>query len=249
MGGDVSLWYSASRSPELPGELVAAFACSSWPLSSLTRFSRFRSLSMTLPAPGSGAGACDTAPLLVRRSRRRAHFGGRSVDGKVQAIFARRQLEHGDCLSQRTLRLRQTMQLRDFDTGADDGVLTDELAFFSEFEVEGLAPAFSGGVAADAITADILQSVLSATVLSLANWCPRSLRRSSVVRNLKARLFFAARLSSDSDVPPGVGQSTRQPTRWLRFSPVIRTLYPEESGPESLCARKQRDASANSNHA
>ena len=58
------------------------------------------------------------------------------------------------------------MQLRDFDTGTDDGVLTDELAFFSEFEVEGLGPAFSGVVAADAIATDMLQSVLGATVVT-----------------------------------------------------------------------------------
>jgi hypothetical protein len=74
--------------------------------------------------------------MLVRRSKRRAHLGGRSVDGKTQAIFARRQFEHGDRLSQRTLRLRHTMQLRNLGGGAggDDGVLADagEFAFFSE---------------------------------------------------------------------------------------------------------------------
>jgi hypothetical protein len=32
-------------------------------------------------------------------------------------MLARRQFEHGDCLSQRTLRLRQTMQLRAFSVG------------------------------------------------------------------------------------------------------------------------------------
>lgn len=88
---------------------------------------------------------------MLRRSRRRAHLGGRSGDEKTQAIFARRQFEHGDCLSQRTLRLRHTMQLRNFD---DDELLADtaEVAFFSEFESE--APA--GTVTA--ATCDMLQS-------------------------------------------------------------------------------------------
>jgi len=52
--------------------------------------------------------------LLVRRSRRRVHRGGRLFEGKTQGIFARLQFEHGDCLSQRTLRLRHIMQLRGF---------------------------------------------------------------------------------------------------------------------------------------
>jgi hypothetical protein len=81
------------------------------------------------------------------RSRRRAHLGGRSVDGKTQAIFARRQLEHGDCLSQRTLRLRHTTQLRNFGAGAgaDDG-------FLSEPEAEAATDAVT------AATCDMLQS-------------------------------------------------------------------------------------------
>ena len=170
----MSLWCSASGSwAELPGEvasdepppaeLTAACACSSWPLSCLTRHSRFRTLSMTLPTPGSvpcGDRAVDGAASLVRRSRRRAHLGGRSVDGKTQATFARLQLEHGDCLSQRTLRFRHMTQLRNFDAsvGVDDGVLADasELAFFSEPKAK--APALE---AADPVTAnicDILQS-------------------------------------------------------------------------------------------
>ena len=69
-------------------------------------------------------------------------------------------------MSQRTLRLRHTTQLRSFvaDAGADDGFLADagEVAFFSEPEAE--APALTllpGEVAADpgtASTGDILQS-------------------------------------------------------------------------------------------
>ena len=151
-----------------PAELAAACASSSWPLSCLTRYSRLRSLSMTLPMPGStpcGARAFDAAALLVRRSRRRAHLGGRSVDGKTQATFARLQLEHGDCLSQRTLRLRHTTQLRNFEAsaGADDGVLADagEVAFFSEPRAEAPALTFPGEVATDPViasTCDMLQT-------------------------------------------------------------------------------------------
>ena len=153
------LWCLGSRSwAELPGELTseelppaglaAACACSSWPFSCLTRHSRFRSLSMTLATPGSvvscGARASDAAALLVRRSRRRAHLGGRSVDGKIQATFARLQLEHGDCLSQRTLRWRHITQLRNFDVsaGVDDEVLeladSGEVAFFGCFYILGV---------------------------------------------------------------------------------------------------------------
>ena len=176
----MSLWCSASRSwVELlgdlapdeppPPELAAACACSSWPLSSLTRHSRFCSLSMTLATPGSascGATGFDAAALLVRRSRRRAHLGGRSVDGKTQAKFARRHLEHGDCLSQRTLRVRHRRQLRNLgaSAGAGDGLLADagEVAFFSEPKAEAPAIAPSGEVATDPVTAstcDILHSI------------------------------------------------------------------------------------------
>lgn len=144
--------------------LGTACASSSWPLSSLTRFSRLRSLSMSFPTLGSadcGAGTFEAAALLVRRSRRRAHRGGRLVDGVTQAIFALRQLEHGDCLSQRTLRLRHTTQLRNFDdgAGADNRVPADagEVAFFSELEAEAPtpvpAPAVPGGVATDTVAA------------------------------------------------------------------------------------------------
>lgn len=55
------------------------------------------------------------------------------MEGKTQAIFARWQLEHGDCLSQRTFLVRHTTQLRRFGTGTDAGA--DELAFFSEGEI------------------------------------------------------------------------------------------------------------------
>ena len=77
------------------------------------------------------------------------------MDGKTQVIFARRQFEHGDCLSQRTLRLRHTIQLRNFGAHAvvDDGVLVDtgEVAFFSELAPE----AVTGAVAA--VVCDMLQ--------------------------------------------------------------------------------------------
>jgi hypothetical protein len=55
-------------------------------------------------------------------------------------MFARRQLEHGDRLSQRTLRVRQTTQLRDCKAVglADDDPLseTGELALFSGADAE-----------------------------------------------------------------------------------------------------------------
>ena len=172
----MSLWCSTSRSlVVLPGELAsdepapaepaAACACSSWPVSSLTRYSRFRNLSMTLATPGSrscGAGGFDAAGLLlVSRSRRRAHLGGRAVDGKTQAIFAWRHLEQGDCLSQRTLRVRHTRQLRNFGgrAGADNGILVEagEDAFFSEHEAEGSALASCDEVATGPVPADILR--------------------------------------------------------------------------------------------
>lgn len=80
-------------------------------------------------------------------------------------MFAWRHLEHGDCLSQRTLRERHMRQLRNFgaSAGADDGFLADAdgFAFFSEPKAETPAIAFSGEVATDPVTAgtcDILQS-------------------------------------------------------------------------------------------
>jgi hypothetical protein len=121
---------------ELPGELASdgpaaaglldACACSSWPLSSFTRPSRDRSLSISWSTAGAAwatgtAGVDEAALLVVARSRRRAQRGGRSLAGNTQAIFARRQLEHGDSLSQRTLRLRQTTQLRSFGVHAVEG--------------------------------------------------------------------------------------------------------------------------------
>lgn len=94
------------------------------------------------------------------------------MDGNTQATFARLQLEHGDCLSQRTLRLRHMTQLRNFDAsaGVDDGVLADasELALFSEPKAKAPALAFTGE-AADPGTAnicDILQSVMGAMFLA-----------------------------------------------------------------------------------
>ncbi|KAF3390312.1 hypothetical protein F1880_009099 [Penicillium rolfsii] len=61
-------------------------------------------------------------------------------------MFARRQFEQGDCLSQRTFRVRHTTQLRGFgvrpapDVDADGASFAvGELAFFSVFEAE--APA------------------------------------------------------------------------------------------------------------
>jgi len=68
-------------------------------------------------------------------------------------MFARRQVEHGDCLSQRTLRLRHTTQLRSF--GADAaGVVADagEVAFFSEPGLDAAMATVTAG------TCDMLQS-------------------------------------------------------------------------------------------
>ena len=117
-----------SVNPTPPAEIPAvACACSSSPRRSLTRFSTFRNLSMTLStliSASCGAGVSDAAALLLRRS---AHRGGRSVGGKTQAIFALRQLEHGDCLSHLTLRDRHVLQLRNFCAGldVDNGVILD----------------------------------------------------------------------------------------------------------------------------
>ena len=114
---------------------------------------------MTFSTPGwvsGGAAAFDAIASLVTRSSRRAHLGGRLFDGKTQAMLARRQVEHGDCLSQRTFRLRQTMQLRNFGArgGPEDRVVADvdELAFFSEVEAD--VPTLAGMVT-DAVTAGI----------------------------------------------------------------------------------------------
>ncbi len=71
-------------------------------------------------------------------------------------MFARQQLEHGDCLSQRTLRLLHIWQLRSF--GADAGVGPDdvvlgnprEIAIFSESGAEAAIDAVTSG------TCDIL---------------------------------------------------------------------------------------------
>ena len=81
---------------------------------------------MTFSTPAllasGGHEVSEPAALLVRRLSRRAHLGGRSsVEATIQAMFARRQLEHGDCLSQRTLRERHTTQLRKFGFGAAFG--------------------------------------------------------------------------------------------------------------------------------
>ena len=56
--------------------------------------------------------ACDCICAWPMRSSRRAHRGGLSREGKTQAMPARRQFEHGDVLSQRTLRERHVTQLR-----------------------------------------------------------------------------------------------------------------------------------------
>ena len=222
---DALLWCSASRSwVELPGELAsdepppaelaAACACSSCSLKSLTRYSRFRSLSMTFPTPVSaswGARAFDAVVSLVRRLRSRAHLGGRSVEGKTQAIFARRHLEHGDCLSQRTLRVRHMTQLRNFDAfaGADDGVVADadEFAFFSEPKAEGSA----------------LALVLSGNMLQSGNWHYDSgrlmtilsspLKPASYCEEADARLFpfrclFAVYYSYSSAAEVGIASNS-----------------------------------------
>ena len=72
-------------------------------------------------------------------------------------MFARRQVEHGDFLSQRTFRVLQTTQLRTFcvdeDTGADAcaevvlpkedagdvALFSEDLAVFSELAAEALS--------------------------------------------------------------------------------------------------------------
>lgn len=71
-------------------------------------------------------------------------------------MFARRQLEQGDSLSQRTFRVRHTAQLRSFVAGADAGVDkllpadAGDVAFFSDAEAE--APTLAGGVASKNVT-------------------------------------------------------------------------------------------------
>ena len=54
----------------------------------------------------------------------------------MQAIFARRQFEHGDCLSQRTLRARHTWQLRPFDAALGGSESSGGFAVFSEADAE-----------------------------------------------------------------------------------------------------------------
>ena len=79
------------------------------------------------------------------------------MEGTTQAIFAWRHVEHGDCLSQRTLRERHTRQLRNLGAraGADTGILSEagDLAFFSEFKAEAPALALFGENASDPVTA------------------------------------------------------------------------------------------------
>ena len=84
------------------------------------------------------------------------------MDGKTQARFALRQVEHGDSLSQRTFRVRHTTQLRSFGAGAGvdagTGAGADKLlvpdagdvAYFSEAEAK--VPALAGSVAAEIVT-------------------------------------------------------------------------------------------------
>lgn len=88
------------------------------------------------------------APLSLKRSSRRAHLGGRSAGGKMQAIFARRQFEHGDCLSHRTLRFRHTTQLRNLGGAAE--VEWDPLdAVGVTFSVGAEVYVTAGGISAD----------------------------------------------------------------------------------------------------
>ena len=51
------------------------------------------------------------------------------MEGRTQAMPARRQLEHGESLSQRTFRDRQTTQLRGFDAGPAAGPGDSEVVF------------------------------------------------------------------------------------------------------------------------
>ena len=106
--------------------------------------------------------------LLAMRSSRRAHRGGWSKEGKTQAMFARRQFEHGDVLSHRTLRVRHVTQLRSLgaggptDAGVGEAVAlppeAPEFAFFSEADAEtGMSwttvPPEVSGIAAENVTA------------------------------------------------------------------------------------------------
>ena len=68
------------------------------------------------------------------------------MDGTTQGILALRQLEQGESLSHRTLRLRHTTQLRSFAVGAD-------LALFSGAEAESGA---RGGVGSGAEGSDAI---------------------------------------------------------------------------------------------
>ena len=65
-------------------------------------------------------------------------------------MFARRQLEHGDRLSQRTLRVRHTAQLRDCDVVGlvDDDLISGagEFAFFSEADADSAIDALTTGI-------------------------------------------------------------------------------------------------------
>lgn len=107
----------------------------------------------------ASAAASLTWAAWVRRSRRRAHLGGRSSEGTTQAILARRQLEHGEALSQRTFRRRQMRQLRslglgaetdaDADAGALVTVAPTDVACFSDTEAEP-SEIFASGLPLDA---------------------------------------------------------------------------------------------------
>lgn len=123
---------SGEPTPEEPpvADVATDLACSNWMLSSFTRFSNLCSLCMTPSAAGS-----TRVELGALRFRDRAHLGGRSAGGNTQAILARRQFEHGTCLSQRTLRLRQTTQLRSLGFSLLPEV--SKFARFSASEAEG----------------------------------------------------------------------------------------------------------------
>ena len=91
-------------------------------------------------------------------------------------MFARRQLEQGDNLSQRTLRFLQTMQLRSFvveaDGVADELLLADsgDLALFSEGQVE--APALVDCITSETVTGGTCDMMKDRTVDSVLRVLP-----------------------------------------------------------------------------
>ena len=101
----------------------------------------------------------------------------------MHVIFARRQLEQGDNLSQRTFRVRHTTQLRSFGEGAGGGtdklLLADarDVAVFSEGEAE--APILGRGIVGECVTRGACDMMNRTVDTILGVWpyqqCTRSL--------------------------------------------------------------------------